>query len=578
LTQSELVEILLKITLIFGFGILVASLFKRHPSIRNWIWVICFTSPILFLLPLPTFKLPVLPQKEWVPSFDSRVYELDPQFALRQTVYRGDPPWSWLLIGVGLLATLGLAVLAYRLVSTLRIVRQAEQAVDEERLSLLYELGLAHGLSDVPMLKRSDSVESPCVWGISQPVILVPANLECDERDWRLILEHELVHLAHRDPARLVFYSIVRHAVWWHPLVWLAFKASELSQEEAVDQRLGPKPGYAKLLASVHIATPRAGLARPFGQSHLLTRVRSLAKGPAESPNRWAALGLATFVPFLIPIELVSQYNPRPDQIGTDEVVFISVRDGESRLWRSSVDGRDPSPLDQTFVKAGVPSLSPDGKWFAYNRSFDGQEDIYISRVDGSEEQRIVASPKRDVQPRWSREGDKLLFCTMASGNWELGLADIASKRWRYLTKDGKRNLEPSWHPNGQRIVFSSHRSGSQKLWSMNLDGSGLVQLTHVGFEDTHGRYSSNGRYLLYSSNRRAKYEMTIMDLATREVQPLVKLTQLDTGEGEFADGESAVVMTSNDGSQPNIARVELDDFGFEVISGGYPSLWPFCR
>jgi Tol biopolymer transport system component len=146
------------------------------------------------------------------------------------------------------------------------------------------------------------------------------------------------------------------------------------------------------------------------------------------------------------------------------------------------------------------------------------------------------------------------------------------------VTNDGMRNLEPAWHPNGERIVFSSHRSGSQKLWSMNLDGSRLVQLTHVGFEDTHGRYSSNGRYLLYSANRRAKYEMTIMDLETREVQPLVRLTQLDTGEGEFADGESAVVMTSNDGSQPNIARVNLRDYGFEIVSGGYPSLWPVCR
>jgi beta-lactamase regulating signal transducer with metallopeptidase domain len=431
LTESQLIQTLAKITVIFSIGLLAASFYKRQPAIRNWIWLICFVSPILFLIPLPTFDLPVLPQKEWLPNLESRVYELDPQFALRQTVYRGDPPWSSMAIWVGALAAVGLVVLAWRLATTLRVVRQAEQAVDDERLSLLYELGLAHGLSDVPILKRSDAVASPCVWGISQPVILVPASLECEENDWRLILEHELVHLAHRDPLRLIYFSIVRHALWWHPLVWFAFRGSELAQEEAVDQRLGNRAGYTRLLASVHVASPKAAMARPFGQSHLLTRVRNLARRPAKAPSRWGPLGLATLLPILLPVRFVTAYDPIPDQIGRDEVVFTSVRDGGGRLWRAASDGRNPAPMAPTFIKAGVPSISPDGKWLAYNRSVDGQEDIYVARVDGTDERRVVASSKRDVQPKWSRDGDKLLFCTLASGNWEIGLADVATQKWR---------------------------------------------------------------------------------------------------------------------------------------------------
>ncbi len=577
MTQSGLIEALVRITAVFAVGLVLSRMSGRDCSAKRLLWAVCFASPLLVLLPLSKLRIPILEGGGTYSSFVARVYELDPGFQTLRPVYLGDPgPGPFVLLVAGLAAA-GLLVLAWRLVATLQIVRAAQQVSDEELISLVYELGQHHEVSDVPIIKESDAIQSPCIWGVTQPVILVPTSMKLGLDQWRLVLEHELVHLRHRDPLRLVAYSLIQHALWWNPLVWLGFREALLANEQFVDRKLADRQGYARLLASTVVATPQPMLSRLFGHGHLLTRIRTLTQGTGGAPSGWRFAVIAAFVP-AVPFQFVAAYEPDARKIGNDEVVFVSRIDDRSKLWRMASDGRNPTPLPDTFIDVGVPRVSPDGKWLAYNRSPEGQEDIYIARVDGTGERRVVATPARDVQPVWSPDGSKLVFCTMATGNWEIGLADLQGDSWRFVTRDGKRNLEPSWHPSGERIVFSSHRTGSQKLWSMNLDGSELVQLTFGSWEDTHGLYSADGRLLIYASLRRSRYESTLLDLKTAWVQPLVPLHQLDTGEVDFTDADSAVVMTSQDGSQTHIAKVELRDMEFTVLTQGWPSLWPATR
>ncbi len=511
------------------------------------------------------------------PGVSARVYELEPGFSSLKPAYLGDPRTSPLVLLAAALAVLGLFILVWRLVATLKLIRAAEQVVDAELLDLLYEMGQHYELADVPILKRSDAVQSPCIWGILQPVILVPTSMDLNPSDWRLILEHELAHLRQRDPLRLVIYSVLRYALWWNPLVWLGFKDASLAQEQSIDLSLAGREGYPELLGSHAVPASQPSFSRLLGHGHLLTRVRALIKHPEPPLAAWKYIALAAFGPIFLPLQLVEPYQPDPRQIGYDEVVFVSTRDGIYRLNRMASNGRNPTALPDHFTSVSVPSVSPDGRWIAYNRSRDGKEDIYVAKVDGTGEKLVVATTSRDVQPVWSPDGSKLAFSTLVTGTWEIGMVDLPSGTWRLISSDGRRNLEPHWHSNGERIIFSSHRSGPQKLWSMNLDCSNLVQLTFGGWEDTHGVYSPNGRWVIFSSNRHAKNEATILDLKSGEVQPLVTLNKLDTGEVEFADGGMSAVMTSSDGFQPCVAKIDLRDFRFIELSPA-PSVWPTTR
>lgn len=575
--SSALLAALAKITLVFAIGLAVDRVLRRDPATRRVVWTTCFLAAALAWVPTPKIDISILARPEAPDGFASRVYETEPRFQSLTTTYLPDPgPAPVVMLALGL-ACGGLAWLGWKMFATLRIVRAAEQITDEDLVALVYELGQRHGLSDAPILKASDFIRSPCVWGITQPVILVPTNALWNEEDWRLALEHELIHIRHRDPLRLILYAGVQHALWWNPFVWLGFRRAILSHEQHVDAKLADRAGYARLLTKGNAPTSQPVLARLLGQGNLLRRLQTLGDRGPRPPSRWRFAVLGVLVPF-VPIQLVAPYRPDPQMIGKDEIVFVRKHGGRVVLYRMASDGRNPAPLPEGLWGVGVPKVSPDGRWLAYNRSPHGQEDIYIARVDGTGERLIVSTPERDVQPVWSPDGTRLVFCTMATGNWEIGLVDLQTMKWRFLTHDGLRNLEATWHPQGERIILSSHRSGAQKLWSMNLDGGDLVQLTFGEWEDTHGIYSANGRLVIFSSVRRAKYEATLLDLQLGTVQPLVPLSQLDTGEVAFTDSDSAVVMTSQDGRQPHIARVDLAGLQFRLLTNGLPSLWPATR
>lgn len=534
------------------------------------------------LLPLPTIYVPVLERAEIGNVLAPKVYELDPRFSSLKATYLGDPGPSWLVVSLLVAGMFGLAVFAIRWINTLLIVRQAEQVVDEDMVALLYEVGQQHRLSDAPVLKRSDRIDSPCVWGVTQPVILVPSSFDLNAEELRMMIEHEVLHLAQRDPIRLMAFSLVLHAFWWNPLVWWGFGQAILAQEQAVDAKVvhsGARKGYAGLLAGRAVPATSSPRLRLFGHSHLLTRIRALKEPPRDRGSSWVWASLAAFVPVLVPFKLVSAYDPDPAQIGFDEVIFQSDRSGENRLWRMALDGRGQHPIPAFFTDARTPSVSPDGKWIAYCRFHErSQEDIYVSNVDGTGERSVVSTPARDYEPRWSPDGTMLLFCTMATGNWEVGLADLQSGQWRFVTKDGKRNLEPDWHPNGERIIFSSHRGGPQKLWSMNLDGSGLVRLTEDAWEDTGGHFSRDGRYVVFASTRRWKYDVWLLDLATRSYRPLTNLDQPEAGEPCFAPDGLHALTSAGDGKTPQVGLLSLREPGIRYLTHPNMNFWPACR
>jgi len=544
-------------------------------------WLIAFAVPVGVWLPWPNVWLPILPPAAEPPVSTPQIYELMPGFADRAITYLGDPHPGPTALLLAIVTALGIAVWVTRWIGTLRIVRAAEQIADDDLVAMLYEIGESFGLADVPLLKKSDQIDSPCVWGVSQPVILIPTQLasQLDSEQWRLVLIHEVAHLGQRDTLRLLWYSLIRHALWWNPFIGAAFRGAVLTQEQSIDVTVasrGRSRAYSNLLVwSAQGAGSTRGV-RFLGQGHLLTRLRALSAGPQA--NRLVNLvSLLAFVPIVVPFQPVAPYRPDPHRIGHDEFLFQSAQSDPKRLWRASLDGRGASPLPAHFSLVGPPSVSPDGEWLAYCRNRDGKEDIYVARVDGTEERRLVATPGRDFLPRWSPDGTQIVFCTTATGNWEIGLLIVATGDWRYLTQDGLRNLEPSFHPSGTRIVFSSHRSGMQMLWSMNLDGTQLVQLTHQA-EDTGARYSSNGRFLAYSSSRRSKYEATLLDLQTNTIRPLVQLKQLNTGEVNFVDSDRALAMSANTGEGLFIGKVRLDDGRFERLEWVGDSHWPIAR
>lgn len=583
LPETTVLDYLVRVSLAFALGLLLSRVFRHSPRFRWWLWAIVFLTPLLLLLPRPTFDLPISEFEEPTAIQSVPVVELQPHFQSLKPTYLDDPLPGWLFLGVVLGALLGAGVWFGRWMATVRLVRSAEQTTDAELVSMLYEIGSQHGLSDLPVLKTSDRIHSPCIWGVAHPTILVPAEFGQDlsVEEWRMALSHEVAHLASRDPLRLGLFSFIQHVFFWNPLLWLGLRDMILAQEQMVDSRfVGPETrrAYANLLANVVKPVPAMSRLSLAGSSHLLTRIRTIREGGYRKPGLTAWASILAFAPILIPIQPVAIYSPDPTRIGKDEVVFSSNRSGEHRWWRMSLDGRNPTMLPERFAGAMVPSVSPDGKWLAYCRMGEGKEDIYIGSVDGKVERLIMSSPNRDFQPVWSPDGKTLLFCTLATKSWEVAVVDVETRKWRFVTKDGERNFEPRWHPNGTRVIFASMRASVQTVWSIDIDGTDLVQITTDGAGDTGAKYSPDGRYVLYSSTRRSKYGLWLIDLQTRIGRPVTRAHHENVGEANFADGGRIVFASAARGLEGDVARIDLSDSSFRYVGGPGRTMWPVLR
>lgn len=135
-----------------------------------------------------------------------------------------------------------------------------------ELASAAKNLGIARS---VRLLESADPKAIPLTWGIFQPKILVPSSA----REWtagrrRIVLLHELGHVARHDCAAQIVGEMVRALHWFNPLAWLALARLHYESECACDDLVLSSgidaPAYAgDLLALARILDHRTDAWQP---------------------------------------------------------------------------------------------------------------------------------------------------------------------------------------------------------------------------------------------------------------------------------------------------------------------------
>lgn len=141
-------------------------------------------------------------------------------------------------------------------------------------------------------------------WGAFAPVILLPRGASAwpDDRI-RLVLAHELAHLARRDWLVQLAAECIRAVYWFNPLFWMACARLRSESEQAADDRvlgLGiVNTSYASHLIdlarsfSVHGRTwlPAPSMARPSTLERRVVAMLNaqLNRQPVSWPRKWAS-------------------------------------------------------------------------------------------------------------------------------------------------------------------------------------------------------------------------------------------------------------------------------------------------
>ena len=168
-----------------------------------------------------------------------------------------------------------------------------------------------------------------------------------------------------------------------------------------------------------------------------------------------------------------------PDSSG---IVFVSDRADGYRLWAQPLRagqavGESVKLTDQPGSVAN-PAVSPDGRWAAYYRVFEGQRDIWMAPVAGGPAHAFTQNPAADVHPAWSPDGSRLAFVSDRSGInqvWVSGVRDgRAVGTATQITTGNRACWSPAWSPDGKTIAFVAS-GGDGEVYLVPSGGRGSV-------------------------------------------------------------------------------------------------------
>jgi TonB family protein len=148
-------------------------------------------------------------------------------------------------------------------------------------LSQFHELGRS-----VRLLQCSSTLAMPLTWGILRPVILLPsrATLWTEDR-CRIVLSHELAHIARHDWLLQICAEVARCFYWFHPLVWLASARLRQESERASDDAV-----LRSGVAPSHYASELLDLARTLENSGRAWSTALAIARPSNLQRRFAAM------------------------------------------------------------------------------------------------------------------------------------------------------------------------------------------------------------------------------------------------------------------------------------------------
>ena len=267
-------------------------------------------------------------------------------------------------------------------------------------------------LSKHPMFRsisinQSDELDIPLTYGIFRPVILLPCNINWEDKaGLSYILAHEYFHIRHMDVLWKWVLAITLCLHWFNPLVWLMYKLANRDIEHVCDEAtlLGNKKNtmaaYAKTL--IELEEKRSGwmsLSAAFSRNAIEERIVAIMKRRKTTfLSVFAAIFLvcSTSLVFatsqiITPFINIIQVNNPPLWSETSPFVqrLLFVRQGETGI-RVSTNGQTWEPFEIIIE-------NEQWRWFSYEE-FD--ERVRLISTGNFDESRSSVHSVRDPTKR----------------------------------------------------------------------------------------------------------------------------------------------------------------------------------
>ena len=237
-----------------------------------------------------------------------------------------------------------------------------------------------------------------------------------------------------------------------------------------------------------------------------------------------------------------------------------------------------------------APAISPDGRYVAFMSEKDlFSVDIFLADARTGRVIRKLVSAMSDPHSdalryidssgTWSPDGRQFAYVVFADGDNQINIVNVEGGGVRRrIAPEGVGEIKnPSWSPDGRYIAFSGIVGGISDLFMWDLETDELTRLTNDRYGDFHVTWSPDSRALAFASDRGpetnfdsltfSKFRIALLDLETRQVQPLELLGNVRHSNPQFSpDGEWLYFLSDADGFS-DIYRTRVADGDVERIT-----------
>jgi beta-lactamase regulating signal transducer with metallopeptidase domain len=240
---GELVDLLVRSSLLLALVWAATATVRRaggSAAMRHMVWLLGMAALLVFPFVsslLPSMPLPILPAE---PAVDIVAPVASVPVMAAAAGSAVPPPavdWGrflqflYLAVAAGLLGRLALGQFVL-----FRIWRTARPVTGASWLALVGDLKQTLGIRRPVEMRIARGPAMPMTWGTLRPRVLLPAEaLRWTAERRRIVLLHELAHVARRDSFSRTAAGIVCALYWFHPAIWCAARRMRLEQERACD-------------------------------------------------------------------------------------------------------------------------------------------------------------------------------------------------------------------------------------------------------------------------------------------------------------------------------------------------------
>jgi dipeptidyl aminopeptidase/acylaminoacyl peptidase len=174
---------------------------------------------------------------------------------------------------------------------------------------------------------------------------------------------------------------------------------------------------------------------------------------------------------------------------------------------------KEPGRWESAFTPAAyamiptitTPRPSPDGRWVAYSKGYDGRVDLMVVSAGGGASLQLSDDPsiqgpdpsqRQATAIAWSPDSKTIVFASRKDG--KLFSVPVTGGKARQIDEGPGNHHSPSISPDGTRVAYVAERGEDVDIFIAALDGSWTRKVSRGDAYVLEPKWSPDGKHLLW--------------------------------------------------------------------------------